>query len=1558
MGWFDGSIAQHGLFFAPDQAQQGVRGFDSRERGGGQAPRLVLGYEPPPPATASMTTVPRGCDATYKIGDSFSVRYTVNGPPAVGASQVVDERIAPRAVMQSIGPLNWERADLGAGTLRVQNADRPSDPPLATCAVTITEDAPSPPLPGSAYDFGDLRIWADSWSVAGSGPSAWVFVARGNVRLGSRSLDRVYLRTDAELHVPASTNPATNISFFGTAIFETLGAGSVPFEASTFRVDRQCRMTGTLAGDLPVLDSSSLKLAVRDAAARVQLCPGTERPGMAAQGTLELELPENRGASALRVPMSVSVREQAGGAWLWSGMATAEAAFRIAGGAARADASAVRLDGDGLTISNFALSLPNVYAAEIRVARLEIDLDGNVTLTDPSGSAEATLPDWSLGGEVGIRARSIRARLGVDGEDWALDLTACVEARLPSSPDWTEVVPGCAVAVRIAGGELTAELPGARLPAAGRDLELPAGRIERIPGEGPTAYRWVVDGATLDLSGDWGGEAKIDLRRTAVQTIAPYLTVEGGGAEIALDETFALGGGATEDAAVAFGLERLRIEATDSTLAIEIEITLVLRVGAESFAAMRLRLENGALTTTGKAERLDARLAGSDLSLEQVEYAEGALRVETARLDLPAGWLGSGGETSASVEGLKVDSSGLVIDGATVRVPDLRLGEAIALSAIEGRLEREPSGELILRLDACVAIEPPVGGLGSATFVAGDCTAGLVVRDGRLEELTLPDFEIALEGLPLRFVGPRLASRDGGGHRITADEVRLALPEEVGSVEVALNDVELLDTAPYLVVGGATGRVPIDLEVGFGGEAGGAVITLRLTTLDFEVSDSAVAVSFMGELVVRVGRVTMVRLTLDVRDGSFELSASVPSIVVEVGGLPLRLEDVTLDEGVLRAARAALDLPDDWVGDAARLEGVSIDRDGLSIEGASFTLADQDFGFLRLSNMTGGLVDADPGAVPRRFRVDLSGRVSVLADTVVETGGVLHFHPDGKIDGELDDFSVNFVGFGLKVSGAGFDRDRVVAERAELELPEELVGLSGRTAAELTGLVIDGDGVHISGGGFSPVSGKVGKGDGRKTYTPIWPRGVDPLAMPEGPHAAAAGLVEAARMRSDAGRTGVAAPDLVTPHGGFLLGNVADALVVEYLPEGLGLDAPTPTFTTPDGTVLRPTPDDQDDDHNARFYLLEGPAPGAWTVDVADGVYVLVLGSDPAPVVEASAVEGDGPFRIAWEVGYGTIEGPVVYLHARSAAPGGAVEVIADGLGPVGTVEWSPSRLPAGDYAIEMVVDDGFQTLVHVVGEISWSDDDPPGAPRDLRLSALADGSLRAEWSPPEALDVAGYELVVGTGTPFRRYGRERTDFSLRGFNPGDSATLRLAAFDRSGNIGAAAEAEVTWEALEPPIQGLLPAEADPRVAPGGLEVVAWFRAPREVAELSVEGPGGLLLEGEWEPMGSMGSMGSTGSDGSRGATRMVDFTASAALGARWSASAPMDAPGRYVARLRTLDEAGAPAELSWSWTVVAAVEAAESEVRRLYLPHVSRTGARSLAGPGVAGPGVVGVGR
>lgn len=145
-------------------------------------------------------------------------------------------------------------------------------------------------------DFGKLQVLADSFVAKrvdrGRTPPKdnWVFTAHGKVRLGSAAAGRSYLTVPVELGVPVPGSTAATFNIDSAITFPGFGGLPETFERRVFTLNKLCRLNGSFEGQVPIHDSSALKVARGSA----QLyADGAKLPGIKGQGQLGLTLPEN-----------------------------------------------------------------------------------------------------------------------------------------------------------------------------------------------------------------------------------------------------------------------------------------------------------------------------------------------------------------------------------------------------------------------------------------------------------------------------------------------------------------------------------------------------------------------------------------------------------------------------------------------------------------------------------------------------------------------------------------------------------------------------------------------------------------------------------------------------------------------------------------------------------------------------------------------------------------------------------------------------------------------------------------------------------------------------------------------------------------------------------------------------------------------------------------------------------------------------------------------------------------------------------------------------------------
>jgi hypothetical protein len=433
--------------------------------------------------------------------------------------------------------------------------------------------------------------------------------------------------------------------------------------------------------------------------------------------------------------------------------------------------------------------------------------------------------------------------------------------------------------------------------------------------------------------------------------------------------------------------------------------------------------------------------------------------------------------------------------------------------------------------------------------------------------------------------------------------------------------------------------------------------------------------------------------------------------------------------------------------------------------------------------------------------------------------------------------------------------------------------------------------------GFSPFVVDGGFGDESDTYTPIWPAAQLQTT-------ASGQYLDPRILASFSSPTGISYPavEVRSQNGQFVAGPATSLLAIEYLPDGVDFDALPLQLTPPDGATFAPAVDHTSAEFRTRYYVLDAPQEGLWQVEAPSGAFVAILGSDPLPVIEeASIISPSAPYSFTWRV---SDDDPLTHaaisLQARRIDEPGQTVPFAEGLEAAGQASWTPTRLASGEYAVELVVDTGLQTIVHQIGSVIWQDTVPPAAPVNLHAAVPADGSLLLDWQPADE-DTAGYRIQVADGitqTPWSRY---RAKYRTVGFNPGDTVTARVAAVDLSDNVSPWAEKEVIISEPDVAVQSWSPYAGATHVPGNTYSVTVSFQQPLTVTNFTVTGPDGLL-PGEWTPR-----------------ILAEEALAPLTIGASWqqvNTTCAPNPPGSYTAQVTGMTVAGEPVTISWDWSV------------------------------------------
>lgn len=459
----------------------------------------------------------------------------------------------------------------------------------------------------------------------------------------------------------------------------------------------------------------------------------------------------------------------------------------------------------------------------------------------------------------------------------------------------------------------------------------------------------------------------------------------------------------------------------------------------------------------------------------------------------------AGGTLSANVAatqaGLSAPSASLLVGGLTIAFPTLLIdgngsnkltfGDgSFALANID-----LGGGALVLQnLSATVSVAnnaytlPLVGKLGinrlpemtAFTVQLNTLSIGQNALIG-----ALPTMSVKLAGLTLALSGGNIQS-SGGSYKVGFSGAEWTIPAAFGTSTIALQNVALTTTAPYLSVDGGSGKVSTTKVFTLGGSTNTSTqVTFDQISGTISYLNGSFSSSLNSRVVFKLGKsgegatATGVRLTI----AAGSVNGTIASLTLRVASLNLVATSLAFKDGQFSTASAKLSLPDKWKASALTLSGITINKDGLQIGGAgvSFPIPDVSLGangVLKLTKMSGSLsADLDGNyAIGINTTLTIQKVQSSGGTNGVTVAGKLTIK-NGRVSGTLSSLAFKLSGVEFAATNVSFVDDKLSAASVKITLPVK----GSSASATAYGLEIGGDaGFRLQGAKVSLPDFKIG----------------------------------------------------------------------------------------------------------------------------------------------------------------------------------------------------------------------------------------------------------------------------------------------------------------------------------------------------------------------------------------------------------------------------------------------------------------------------------------------------
>ena len=387
---------------------------------------------------------------------------------------------------------------------------------------------------------------------------------------------------------------------------------------------------------------------------------------------------------------------------------------------------------------------------------------------------------------------------------------------------------------------------------------------------------------------------------------------------------------------------------------------------------------------------------------------------------------------------------------------------------------------------ASLAVSAPgVSGSTTATFTLGVDRQGHIVANG-----TVTAFALDLKVMNLSLPDGASLSNDG----VNAPTVTVTVPKLFGGAQGTVSNVQI--SASGVSVGGANAAFVLpDLQID-----NGSILAFRnnTATLTYATAGASSVAAAGGTYVLTIGSHLDLHLpgnavntpvTLDLRytNSSVRISSTLDVLNLDVAGIGLQMETLTVNNSGLHAAQGVLHMPASLGGATATASGIQVTSDGLGFAEAQIALPDIVFGGSAASaaRVAGKAAlerarseDTTPPLALRNNRATLSALAGGAGYTLAITSTLELNLPDNQkslnfsftmrddatalagflLSGALASLTLQIAGSDLALTTLTLANNGFSVGSATLTLPANIGG-----SVNVTGLHIDASGLSITG---------------------------------------------------------------------------------------------------------------------------------------------------------------------------------------------------------------------------------------------------------------------------------------------------------------------------------------------------------------------------------------------------------------------------------------------------------------------------------------------------------------
>ncbi len=346
---------------------------------------------------------------------------------------------------------------------------------------------------------------------------------------------------------------------------------------------------------------------------------------------------------------------------------------------------------------------------------------------------------------------------------------------------------------------------------------------------------------------------------------------------------------------------------------------------------------NGNLS--GSVDWLQLKISGGPLDMKDVQVNNDGLLAPTGKWTMPNSF--GGGSRIVYLTDIPITGDGIVLGkSAVLTLPDVKLGNKVSFTGMQGQFIKQ-NNRIRLDISGTLNLYLPQNNE-STSFSASLDNQGNF--SGLVNELTL---KLAAAEMKLTKV------------QITSDGLKvkrgtITLPEDMGGVQGIVNDVTI-DSSGLSIGGGGVGIPLPDFSVS-------SVFSVTQSMLTFEVaSNNTYKVTVKGTIRLAVKSLNAEATTSISLDSQGNVNGSIQSLTINIAGLGLGMQKVTIDKTGFFASKASLEVPKAWGGLTAEVYNIRIDKSGVSVGGGKFKLPDIKVGKVTLAGLEGSFMEAPGG---------------------------------------------------------------------------------------------------------------------------------------------------------------------------------------------------------------------------------------------------------------------------------------------------------------------------------------------------------------------------------------------------------------------------------------------------------------------------------------------------------------------------------------------------------------------------------------------------------------------